>query len=256
MLNLISEKKRKLNSHPTSKPLPRPVFLHGSKQNAGSHISGKGKPAEEQFKRPAASNLLTNLANMNRKSRQAEPVETVRRTTGFSDQPQEIQPPEPEEDAPKRDDRLALVETLEPGPYKHNAPLEDPDFEKLEPHSGINLMYVHVLPSSAQTLTDLGRARYLTKNLPTTCEAASTSRRHGSTPPFVFCLTSRDTMCLSLEIGSPSPSLQKEALLSLPAPRSPLKKRKETSTLISEGGRARIKTPLAPRRHQGRSTST
>jgi minichromosome maintenance protein 10 len=42
---------------------------------------------------------------------------------------------------PKRDDRLVLVEELEPGPYEHNPPVDDSVFEKLEPHSGINLVY-------------------------------------------------------------------------------------------------------------------
>ena len=43
--------------------------------------------------------------------------------------------------APKRDDRLALVEDLEVGPHDHKAPFDDPNFERLEPNSGIRLRY-------------------------------------------------------------------------------------------------------------------
>jgi minichromosome maintenance protein 10 len=47
---------------------------------------------------------------------------------------------------PKRDDRLALIEELEPGPYEHKAPFDDPHFERLEPHSRICLKCVTVIP--------------------------------------------------------------------------------------------------------------
>ena len=39
----------------------------------------------------------------------------------------------------KRDDRLALVEDIERGPYEFTPPTDDPDFQQLEPHSGIRL---------------------------------------------------------------------------------------------------------------------
>lgn len=38
-----------------------------------------------------------------------------------------------------RDDRLALIEELVPGPVEHTPPFDDPHFEKLEPNSGIRL---------------------------------------------------------------------------------------------------------------------
>ena len=41
--------------------------------------------------------------------------------------------------APARDSRLALVEDLQPGPYDHKPPFDDPLFETFEPHSGIHL---------------------------------------------------------------------------------------------------------------------
>lgn len=42
----------------------------------------------------------------------------------------------------KRNEDLSLVEDLDPGPYEHSAPFDDPHFEKLEPNSGIRLSYV------------------------------------------------------------------------------------------------------------------
>ena len=48
----------------------------------------------------------------------------------------------PDEDVPARDDRLAIVEDLVPGPADHKPPFDDPRFEKLEPNSGIRLSYV------------------------------------------------------------------------------------------------------------------
>lgn len=49
---------------------------------------------------------------------------------------------------PARDDRLMLMEELEPGPYEHKPPLDDPNFGRLEPHSGIRLAYVVCFPLS------------------------------------------------------------------------------------------------------------
>ena len=43
---------------------------------------------------------------------------------------------------PARDDRLTLIEELEPGPYEHKPLFDDPLFERFEPHSGIRLAYV------------------------------------------------------------------------------------------------------------------
>ena len=43
---------------------------------------------------------------------------------------------------PARDDRLTLIEELEPGPYEHKPLFDDPLFERFEPHSSIRLAYV------------------------------------------------------------------------------------------------------------------
>ena len=37
---------------------------------------------------------------------------------------------------------LQIIERLELGPYEHKLHKEDPDFENLEPHSGLRLKYV------------------------------------------------------------------------------------------------------------------
>ena len=55
-----------------------------------------------------------------------------------------------QDSAPRRDDRLALIEDSEFGPYDHKAPFDDPYFECLEPNSGIRLSYVTVYPHFLQ----------------------------------------------------------------------------------------------------------
>ena len=72
----------------------------------------------------------------------ADPIalEPLPRSTGFTEKPKDIEPAQEERSIDsKRDDRLALINNLEPGPYEHNPPSDDPNFDKLEPHSGINL---------------------------------------------------------------------------------------------------------------------
>jgi minichromosome maintenance protein 10 len=75
--------------------------------------------------------------------------ESLPRSTGFTEKPKEIEPAQEERFiASKRDDCLALINDLEPGPYEHNPPSDDPKFEKLEPNSGINLtsVYISIIP--------------------------------------------------------------------------------------------------------------
>ncbi|KAF8970690.1 hypothetical protein BDZ97DRAFT_1790519 [Flammula alnicola] len=134
------KKKRKLDHQLPGKPLARPIFQTAPQQNWSLNSSLGSKPAEEQFKKVAPSNMLNKLATMKRKDDQADVVETIPRSTGFTEKPKEIQPEAEEEYlAHKRNERLALVENLEPGPYEHTPPHDDPNFERLEPHSGINL---------------------------------------------------------------------------------------------------------------------
>ena len=84
------------------------------------------------------SKLLSNLATIHTQSKiVAEPIE---RSTSFSEAPTaecrvQLQ-------CQERDDRLALVEKLTPGPQDHVAPVDDPHFARLEPNSGIYLSCV------------------------------------------------------------------------------------------------------------------
>jgi minichromosome maintenance protein 10 len=105
-------------------------------------VNPKAQP--EQIKKIAFSTFLNKLATINRTTEPADGVEQPSRSTGFTEKPSEIQPPAEEKLAQKRDERLALIDSLEPGPYEHTPPYDDPDFARLEPHSGINLMYVAV----------------------------------------------------------------------------------------------------------------
>ena len=66
-------------------------------------------------------------------------TEPLPRSTGFTEKPMEIGYVQDS----KRDDRLALIIDLEPGPYEHNPPFDDPKFDRLEPNSGIYLTSVY-----------------------------------------------------------------------------------------------------------------
>ena len=65
------------------------------------------------------------------------------RSTSFLEKVPPVTGPGPEVEGEssgrKRDENLILVEDLELGAVEHNDPFDDPDFEKLEPNSGIRL---------------------------------------------------------------------------------------------------------------------
>lgn len=99
--------------------------------------------------------------------------DAVARTSAFSDR---ARPEEPigESDQSdgsglKRDDRLALVEDLERGPYEFTPPSDDPTFHQLEPHSGIRLSSVTFplhFGFGAQHMSGVGASRMMTfKNI-------------------------------------------------------------------------------------------
>ena len=80
---------------------------------------------------------------MKRMNDPSDSVEPTARSMGFTETPKEInRSVQVEHLAHKRDERLALIEDLEPGPYEHNAPTNDPLFKTVEPHSNINLTFV------------------------------------------------------------------------------------------------------------------
>lgn len=93
--------------------------------------------------KPAPSNFIKELASMKRMNDPSDSVEPTARSMGFTETPKEInRSVQVEHLAHKRDERLALIEDLEPGPYEHNAPTNDPLFKTVEPHSNINLTFV------------------------------------------------------------------------------------------------------------------
>ncbi|KAG6866330.1 hypothetical protein C0991_005797 [Blastosporella zonata] len=135
-----SPKKRKLSHRP---PITRPgrSGVRPSDISKASTASSK-QEVQPQFTKPAASNLLKNLANASRGQQNSGRNLPIARSSGFTERPP-IPVTQDHEDplnsASKRDDRLALIEELEPGPVNHIPPADDPDFEKVEPNSGIRL---------------------------------------------------------------------------------------------------------------------
>ncbi|TDL26871.1 hypothetical protein BD410DRAFT_763043 [Rickenella mellea] len=126
-----SPKKRKVHHDHMSKPL----VVKRSSTATKKPLPAKQEPA--QTAAPTPSTFLSGLGAVNARGKGEEVV--IPRSTAFSQKaatPVELahQPL-----APERDDRLALVEDLEPGPYDHKPPFDDPNFEKLEPNSGIHL---------------------------------------------------------------------------------------------------------------------
>ncbi|KAF9529132.1 hypothetical protein CPB83DRAFT_812965 [Crepidotus variabilis] len=147
------KKKRKINDYTSTKSLAAPVFQSGSKQTTGGLLprpKEKGKGLEEVLQKPSPSNFLNKLSNLSHQA-DLEERKPVKRSSGFKDMPEESL------DIPKRDERLAIVEDFEPGPYEHNPPVDDPTFEKLEPHSGIRIVS-RTIPH--EDFSDYLRGRY------------------------------------------------------------------------------------------------
>lgn len=141
----LAEKKRKVNHDSHHKGFSGALFSSSS----GHDVLKRGSRANRELNARVAlplpvapSNVLSNLAALN-----GRPVDTsteaITRSNAFTERPQ----PPPTNDhvdvlAPKRDARLALIEELEPGPYDHTPPHDDPEFQRLEPNSGITLSCV------------------------------------------------------------------------------------------------------------------
>lgn len=93
---------------------------------------------EMEVNAPPPSSLISQLGTLTAKPNK----EAVIRSNAFEEKPVELSKPHSRNLAPERDDQLALVEELEPGPVDHKPLAEDPEFEKVEPNSGIRLSYV------------------------------------------------------------------------------------------------------------------
>ncbi|KAL0579267.1 hypothetical protein V5O48_002721 [Marasmius crinis-equi] len=141
----------------TPSPRKRRKTEHDKPRTASSSSTHHSRTAHEplsrapetkttSFHKPAASNLLSKLADIRRTTEDGEDTHSARnfRTSSFTDKPRQ-RPEQPQPIAsgastvPKRDERLALVEEMEPGPIEHTPPFDDPSFEKIEPNSGIRL---------------------------------------------------------------------------------------------------------------------
>lgn len=87
------------------------------------------------------SEFLNKLVAVKSRPSQDPVSDAVPRTSAFSDRtrPDQLLSESSESFGLKRDDRLVLVEDLERGPYDFTPPSDDPDFQRLEPHSGIRL---------------------------------------------------------------------------------------------------------------------
>lgn len=203
------EKKRKVDQQPSlGNPLRRPVFPTSSKHDSSRVRSSSSKLPAEQFKKLPPSNLIKKLANATRNAEDEDAPESSKRSTSFTARPETEPPPDYEAHASNRDDRLALVENLEPGPYEHVSPSDDPNFEKLEPHSGIALMY-EIMPPIYKNVCFLhsfllGRASFLMKNFLIISEQDTISRHPGFILPFDSFPTNKATMYQFQVIGLPS----------------------------------------------------
>ncbi|KAM6490657.1 hypothetical protein JOM56_014000 [Amanita muscaria] len=131
------KKKRKLE-------IARDVSKHTERRNAAPSASstkptilGKGQVAKPNV--PAPSTFLNRLAALtNDECHDAEEKrDKPSRSASFTDAAPSIHH---DHARPKRNEDLTIVDDMEPGPYEHNPPLDDPNFDRLEPHSGIRLL--------------------------------------------------------------------------------------------------------------------
>ncbi|KAJ4480933.1 hypothetical protein J3R30DRAFT_3462472 [Lentinula aciculospora] len=99
--------------------------------------------------KPLPSKLVQRLSRLHSEEASAS-SKAVQRTSSFTDKP-------PEPGSSKRDENLAIIETLELGPAEHKPPFDDPHFERVEPNSGIRLKS-RILPH--EDLQDHLRGRY------------------------------------------------------------------------------------------------
>lgn len=92
----------------------------------------------------ASSTVLQKLAQAHSKKGKAPEQDIVARSNSFAAKPPSIAAASDQDDrsSAMRDDNLALIEDIPLGPADHKPPFDDPHFEKLEPNSGIRLLYV------------------------------------------------------------------------------------------------------------------
>ncbi|KAK2462015.1 hypothetical protein APHAL10511_006478 [Amanita phalloides] len=143
------KKKRKIDVHTDSHS-----FRQVSKSLDFKSLSGTSRSSQPastskglvlHTRTPAPSNMLNKLAALvDTKSSCRDGVlcddeepKDPSRSTSFRDAPTTAQHFMANA---KRNDDLTIIEDIEPGPYEHKSPSDDPNFERLEPHSGIRLL--------------------------------------------------------------------------------------------------------------------
>ncbi|KDQ20112.1 hypothetical protein BOTBODRAFT_51459 [Botryobasidium botryosum FD-172 SS1] len=108
-------------------------------QAAKANPSSK-KPAFQPPPPPRASNVVAALAAVQPSATSSATKVEITRSAAFTQAPAPSVPAFTPSSAPTRDDTLALIENLEPGPVDHKPPPYDPMFETFEPNSRINLL--------------------------------------------------------------------------------------------------------------------
>ncbi|KAF9074419.1 hypothetical protein BDP27DRAFT_1258970 [Rhodocollybia butyracea] len=113
----------------------------------------KFAPEQTEFvpQKVAPSKLVQKLSKLHSVEEDGSRI-NVQRTSSFTDKPAEIIP-----GVSKRDENLAIIESLELGPAEHKSPFDDPHFERVEPNSGTRLKS-RILPHD--DLQDHLRGRY------------------------------------------------------------------------------------------------
>lgn len=133
---------------------------------------------------PPPSNVVSKMASMSRQPGPSQ-ARAVLRSSGFS---------EPPPQCPKRDEDLALIEEFELGPKEHTAPFTDPNFDRVEPNSGIRLSYVIFTPAYHELNTCVGHVSCHTTIYKTIFVAGIIYRHLVYIPASAYYPTSKDTM--------------------------------------------------------------
>lgn len=114
-------------------------FIRSTKTTTSARPSLQAPRKPHNPPLPETPSLLSQLKSLD-EHRKHEKKEIVPRSEGFSEKPVPTVVA-----GSRRDECLAIVEELTPGPAEHKPPPDDPNFEKLEPNSGIRLRYASSL---------------------------------------------------------------------------------------------------------------
>ena len=185
--------KRKLEAKPAPRTSGNPPLQ--PKLNPNQPKSTTGPPNLPPLK---PSKLLSSMASIHAQSKVVrDPVE---RSTSFFEVPKDEN--RSQLACQERDDRLALVEALTPGPQAHVPPVDDPHFARLEPNSGIHLSYVYFasVVESASRLLGIGDSR--TPSCKNIFEGVIICHLRLCTASFAHCRLTRDMIYQFPETGS------------------------------------------------------